>query len=150
MDSNLNQKQMASFQSAFSQARQNIMNNPNVFAKESKRINKLAGIFEKEYGVELPRIRALNEVEKFYSPTRLKQLSDQGLDIKAASNALFTVKIWDSANSTTTSKKEVARLNLHAGGTAQTIEYDFHGAILAQGLYVEFSTGSGSVTVNFA
>ena len=50
----------------------------------------------------------------------------------------------------TTSKKEVARLNLHAGGTAQTVEYDFHGAILAQGLYVEFDTGSGSVTVNYA
>mgnify|MGYP007032656909 CR=1 FL=1 len=98
MDSNLNQKQMASFQSAFSQARQNIMNNPNVFAKESKRINRLAGIFEKEYGVELPRIRALNEVEKFYSPTRLKQLSDQGLDIKAASKKLgYTVQMPKSA-----------------------------------------------------
>jgi hypothetical protein len=94
LDSNLNQKQMASFQSAFSQARQNIINNPNVFAKESKRINKLAGIFEREYGVELPRIRALNEVEKFYSPTRLKQLSDQGLDIKAASQRLgYTVQM---------------------------------------------------------
>ena len=98
MDSNLNQKQMASFQSAFSQARQNIMNDPNVFAKESKRINRLAGIFEKEYGVELPRIRALNEVEKFYSPTRLKQLSDQGLDIKAASKKLgYTVQMPKSA-----------------------------------------------------
>ena len=94
LDSNLNQKQMASFQSAFSQARQNIINNPNVFAKESKRINRLAGIFEREYGVELPRIRALNEVEKFYSPTRLKQLSDQGLDIKAASQRLgYTVQM---------------------------------------------------------
>ena len=98
MDSNLNQKQMASFQSAFSQARQNIMNDPNVFAKESKKINRLAGIFEKEYGVELPRIRALNEVEKFYSPTRLKQLSDQGLDIKAASKKLgYTVQMPKSA-----------------------------------------------------
>ena len=74
------------------------MNNPNVFAKESKRINRLAGIFEKEYGVELPRIRALNEVEKFYSPTRLKQLSDQGLDIKAASKKLgYTVQMPKSA-----------------------------------------------------
>ena len=68
----------------------------------------------------------------------------------STTNALFTVKVWDSANSTTTSKKEVARLHLHAGGTAETVEYDFHGAILAQGLYVEFDTGSGSVTVNYA
>jgi hypothetical protein len=94
MDSNLNQKQMASFQSAFSQARQNIMNNPNVFSEESKRINRLAGIFEREYGVKLPRIRALSEVEKFYSPKRLKELSDQGLDIKAASKRLgYTVQM---------------------------------------------------------
>ena len=68
----------------------------------------------------------------------------------STTNALFTVKVWDSENSTTTSKKEVARLHLHAGGTAETVEYDFHGAILAQGLYVEFDTGSGSVTVNYA
>jgi hypothetical protein len=94
MDSNLNQKQMASFQSAFSQARQNIMNNPNIFATESKRINKLAGIFEREYGVKLPRIRSLNEVEKFYSPKRLKELADQGLDIKAASKKLgYTIQM---------------------------------------------------------
>tara|TARA_A100001391_G_scaffold73075_2_gene46927 strand:- start:6453 stop:6752 length:300 start_codon:yes stop_codon:yes gene_type:complete len=84
---------------------------------------------------------------KVVSSDRTKLIS---IYATSTSNALFTVKIWDSANSTTTSKKEVARLNLHAGGTAQTIEYDFHGAILAQGLYVEFSTGSGSVTVNFA
>ena len=72
MDSNLNQKQMASFQAAFSVARQNILDNPNNFTTESKKINKLASRFEKEYGVKLPRIRALNEVEKYYSPKRLE------------------------------------------------------------------------------
>ncbi len=84
---------------------------------------------------------------KVVSTARTKLVS---IYVTSTTNALFTVKIWDSANSTTTSKKEVARLNLHAGGTAQTVEYDFHGAILAQGLYVQFSTGSGSVTVNYA
>jgi len=98
MDSNLNQKQMASFQAAFSVARQNIKNNPSSFAKESKRINKLAGIFEREYGVKLPRIRALNEVEKFYSPKRLEELKNQGLDIKAASKKLgYTVQMPSGA-----------------------------------------------------
>jgi len=84
---------------------------------------------------------------KVISTARTKLVS---IYATSTTNALFTVKIWDSANSTTTSKKEVARLNLHAGGTAQSLEYDFHGAILAQGLFVEFSTGSGSVTVNYA
>ena len=94
MDSNLNQKQMASFQSAFSQARQNIANNPNNFATESKRINKLASRFEREYGVKLPRIRDVGDVEKYYSANRLKQLNDQGLDIKKASkNVGYTIQM---------------------------------------------------------
>jgi len=94
MDSNLNQKQMASFQSAFSQARQNIANNPNNFEVESKRINKLASRFEKEYGVKLPRIRDVGDVEKYYSANRLKQLSDQGLDIKKASKKVgYTIQM---------------------------------------------------------
>ena len=94
MDSNLNQKQMASFQSAFSQARQNIANNPNNFEAESKRINKLASRFEREYGVKLPRIRDVGDVEKYYSANRLKQLSDQGLDIKKTSkNVGYTIQM---------------------------------------------------------
>jgi len=94
MDSNLNQKQMASFQSAFSQARQNIANNPNNFEAESKRINKLASRFEREYGVKLPRIRDVGDVEKYYSANRLKNLSDQGLDIKKASkNVGYTIQM---------------------------------------------------------
>ena len=102
MDSNLNQKQMASFQSAFSQARQNIANNPNNFAAESKRINKLASRFEREYGVKLPRIRDVGDVEKYYSANRLKQLSDQGLDIKKASkNVGYTIQMPKGAKTIT-------------------------------------------------
>ena len=86
MDSNLNQKEMASFQSAFSRARENIKNNPKNFATQSKQINKLAANFERQYGVKLPRIRNAADVEKYYSPKRLQELKDQGLDIKKASN----------------------------------------------------------------
>jgi len=94
MDSNLNQKQMASFQAAFSVARQNILDNPNNFTTESKKINKLASRFEKEYGVKLPRIRDVGDVEKYYSPKRLEELKNQGLDIKAASKKLgYTVQM---------------------------------------------------------
>ena len=102
MDSNLNQKQMASFQAAFSNARQNIANNPNNFATESKRINKLASRFEREYGVKLPRIRDVGDVEKYYSANRLKQLNDQGLDIKKASkNVGYTIQMPKGAQTIT-------------------------------------------------
>jgi hypothetical protein len=102
MNSNLNQKQMASFQSAFSQARQNIADNPNNFEAESKRINKLASRFEREYGVKLPRIRDVGDVEKYYSANRLKQLSDQGLDIKKASkNVGYTIQMPKGAQTIT-------------------------------------------------
>jgi len=94
MDSNLNQKEMASFQSAFSRARQDIKNNPKNFATQSKQINKLAANFERRYGVKLPRIRNAADVEKYYSPKRLQELKDQGLDIKKASKKLkYTIQM---------------------------------------------------------
>ena len=81
------------------------------------------------------------------SDARCKLVS---VHITSTTNALFTVKIWDSANSTIAGKKEVLRLHLHAGGTADALEQDTHGAILAQGCYVEFDAGGGSCTVNYA
>jgi len=81
------------------------------------------------------------------SSARCKLVS---VHIATTTNALFTVKIWDSANSTISGKKEVLRLHLHAGGTAGGIEQDMHGAILAQGCYVEFDAGAGNCTVNYA
>ena len=44
--------------------------------------------FENEYGVKLPRIRNVTDVEKYYSPKRLLDLKNQGLDIKKASQKL--------------------------------------------------------------
>lgn len=81
------------------------------------------------------------------SSARCKLVS---VHITSTTNALFTVKIWDSASSTISGKKEVLRLHLHAGGTAGVVEQDMHGAILAQGCYVEFDAGAGSCTVNYA
>ena len=66
----------------------------------------------------------------------------------ATGNALFTFKLWDSDNTTTSGKKEMVRLNLK--GDAVNMEYDMHGAIAANGLYLEITTGSGFVTINYA
>ena len=94
LDSNVNQKQGAAFQSAFSTARQKIAANPAVFETEARKINKLASKFESEYGFKLPRIRKLEDVEKFYSPKRLKDLTEQGIDIKKASEKLgYTIEM---------------------------------------------------------
>jgi hypothetical protein len=98
LDSNLNQKQGAAFQSAFSNARQKIAANPAVFEIEAKKINKLASKFESEYGFKLPRIRKLEDVNKYYSPKRLKELTDQGIDIKKASKKLgYTIEMPSGA-----------------------------------------------------
>jgi hypothetical protein len=94
LDSNLNQKQGAAFQSAFSNARQKIANNPDLFQTEAKKINKLASNFESQYGFKLPRIRKLEDVEKYYSPKRLSDLTNQGIDIKKASEKLgYTIQM---------------------------------------------------------
>jgi hypothetical protein len=94
LDSNLNQKELASFQSAFSRARQNIMKNPSSVVEESRRINKLARSFEERYGVKLPKIRPVGNVENYYSPKRLADLKNEGIDIVEASNKLgYTIEM---------------------------------------------------------
>jgi hypothetical protein len=94
LDSKLNQKEGAAFQSAFSQARQNIANNPASFETEAKRINKLASNFESKYGFKLPRVRKLEDVQKYYSPKKLEELKKQGLDIEKASKKLgYTIEM---------------------------------------------------------
>ena len=94
LDSKLNQREGAAFQSAFSNARQNIANNPASFATEAKKINKLASNFETTYGFKLPRIRKLEDVDKYYSPKRLEELKVQGIDIKEASKKLgYTIEM---------------------------------------------------------
>ena len=94
LDSNLNQKELASFQSAFSRARQNIMNNPSSVVEESRRINKLARSFEERYGVKLPKIRPVDNLENYYSSKRLADLKAQGIDIVEASKKLgYTIEM---------------------------------------------------------
>jgi len=94
MESNLNQKEMASFQAAFSRARSKIKTDPENFTTYAKKINDLALDFENRYGATLPKIRKAADVDKYYSPERLEQLKKQGLDIKEASKKLkYTIEM---------------------------------------------------------
>ena len=66
----------------------------------------------------------------------------------AVGNTLFTFKIWDSANTTVSGKKELLRMNLK--GDAVNTECDMHRAIAAEGLYFQVTAGAGFVTINYA
>lgn len=58
--------------------------------------------------------------------------------------AAAIVKIWDN---TAASGKEVARIVLAAN---QTIEFDMHGVLCANGIYFEEDTGAVAVSVEYA
>ena len=97
MEGNINTKAMAGFQSKLSTARAAIEKDPTKLSVESKKINKMAKNLEKTYGVQLPRLRD-PDATKFFSPTRLKELNAQGLDIvKAAERAGYTVQMPKNA-----------------------------------------------------
>lgn len=53
-----------------------------------------------------------------------------------ASGSAITLNVWDSGTATTTSKIEVTRMVLPANSN---LEYDMHGRIMAEGVYVVIS-----------
>jgi hypothetical protein len=97
MEGSLNQQEMASFQSELSRARKAIEDDPSKLSVESKKINSRAKSLEKTYNVELPRLRD-PDATKYFSPTRIRELNAQGIDIvKAAERAGYTIQMPKSA-----------------------------------------------------
>ena len=84
-------------------------------------------------------------VSKVVNTNRSKLVS---VHATAVGDTLFTFSIWDSANTTTTGKTEMLRINLK--GDAVNHECDMHGALALNGLYYEVTAGAGFVTVNYA
>ena len=82
-------------------------------------------------------------VDAVISSSRCKLMSVHATN---ASGSAFTVSVYDSGAATTSGKVEVARLYLASNGS---LEYDMHGRICAEGLYVDF-TGAGSYSVEYA
>ena len=98
MEGNLNQNILTGYQSQLSKARSKIEANPSLFETESKKINARALELEKEYGVKLAKLRPAEDVTKYFSPARLRELSAQGLDIADASKrAGYTFELPKSA-----------------------------------------------------
>ena len=63
-----------------------------------------------------------------------------------ASGSAFTVSVYDSGVANSSGKVEVARLHLASNGS---LEYDMHGRICAEGLYVDV-TGTGTYSVEYS
>ena len=84
------------------------------------------------------------------SSSRCKLVS---VHVTSNSSNSNVIKIFDSHDNTTTGDVEIVRINTNANNssTAFNMEYDMHGVVAAEGLYVEITgSGSCSVTVNFA
>lgn len=59
----------------------------------------------------------------------------------------YIVKVFDSKDSTLTGNTELARLVFNGDTTANNIEYDMHGVMAREGLYLEI-TAPGSPSAN--
>ena len=95
-------------------------------------------------------------VSKFNAPTIVACSEDQVAVYDKGNRA---VKVFDNASAA--SGKELSRLILqtpHAGGgefkpSSAMLEFDMHGVIASNGLYLEISTGAGTgaaISVEFA
>jgi len=94
MEGELNQKDLAAFQSVLSRARGDIELNPNALQKQMRKVNSYASNLEKKFDVQLPRIRKAEDITKYYTPKRLEELKKQGLDIVSASKrAGYTIQM---------------------------------------------------------
>ena len=85
MEGNLNQNVLTGYQSQLSKVRAKIEANPALFETEAAKINERALDLERQYDIKLAKLKPAEDVTKVFSPERLQQLKDQGLDIEAAS-----------------------------------------------------------------
>ena len=89
---------------------------------------------------------------KVVSSSRCKLVSLHVTSINADANV---IKVWDSNDSTTTGDLEIVRINVPSGNNtannAFNMEFDMHGVIAAEVLYVQITgSGTSAVTVTFA
>jgi hypothetical protein len=92
MEGKLNQTTLARYQTDLGIATEAIEKSPKLFEKNPKLFKEIANKMntksrglESKYGIRLAKIRPPSNVDKYYSPNRLKQLKDQGININTAS-----------------------------------------------------------------
>ena len=57
---------------------------------------------------------------------------------------VVTIKIWDSKDSTLTGNTELARIVLNTPAGPVNLEYDMHGVLAREGLYLQITNSQGS------
>ena len=57
---------------------------------------------------------------------------------------IVTIKIWDSKDSTLTNNTELARVVLNTSTGPFNLEYDMHGVLAREGLYLQIANSAGS------
>ena len=74
-------------------------------------------------------------------PCKLKSIH---FSIFAGGPDVVTVKVFDSKDSTLTGNTELARVVVEGSQSVSNIEYDMHGVLAREGLYLEITNSEGS------
>ena len=74
-------------------------------------------------------------------PCKLKSIH---FSIFAGGPDVVTVKVFDSKDSTLTGNTELARVVVEQSQAVSNIEYDMHGVLAREGLYLQITNSAGS------
>ena len=68
--------------------------------------------------------------------------------VMSTGNTAGSIKVYDSGTATTSSKKEITRMFVGGAADSHNHEFDMHGTIAAEGLYVVV-TGTIAYSIEF-
>ena len=57
---------------------------------------------------------------------------------------VVTIKVWDSSDATTSGNTELARIIVQQSQAPTNIEFDMHGVLCREGLYLQITNSAGS------
>lgn len=74
-------------------------------------------------------------------PCKLKSIH---FSVFAGGSDVVTIKVFDSKDSTLSGNTELARVVVKGSTVVDNIEYDMHGVLAREGLYLEITNSAGS------
>lgn len=75
------------------------------------------------------------------NPCRLKSIH---FSVFAGGPDVITIKVWDSKDATTSGNTELARFVVQQSTGYTNAEYDMHGVLAREGLYLQITNSAGS------
>tara|TARA_R100000664_G_C2755734_1_gene143483 strand:+ start:1792 stop:2118 length:327 start_codon:yes stop_codon:yes gene_type:complete len=79
------------------------------------------------------------------NPCRLKSVH---FSVFAGGPDVITIKVWDSKDATTSGNTELARFVVKQSQAVSNAEYDMHGVLAREGLYLQIANSAGSPDAN--